>query len=312
MDAAGESMNNLYNQLQHLRDQYNIAWDILEQDYLLSWMLAGIADTSLKEHLIFKGGTALRKCYFGNYRFSQDLDFTIAGTPLPDKELEKLMNSACKQAMVLRSLYGDRVQIVCQKYKQKRPHPFEQKAFVIMAQFPWQRDFCTRIMVDITTQESLLLAPEKLAIIHNDYDEVISDDLYVYRLEEIMAEKIRAIVQYSIKFHERGWGRSRARDYYDLWRIYHQYSEKINANMLPELVIKKCSAKQVSFNGPDELFTSNLIEDLEEAWIKWLDPFVPDLPSHKTVLRELRTFLSETWPRDMALSTSKKINQIEL
>jgi predicted nucleotidyltransferase component of viral defense system len=26
--------------------------------------------------LIFKGGTCLRKCYFPNYRFSEDLDFT--------------------------------------------------------------------------------------------------------------------------------------------------------------------------------------------------------------------------------------------
>ena len=31
---------------------------------------------SLKENLIFKGGTALKKCYFGNYRFSEDLDLT--------------------------------------------------------------------------------------------------------------------------------------------------------------------------------------------------------------------------------------------
>ena len=30
----------------------------------------------LKETMIFKGGTALKKCYFGDYRFSQDLDFS--------------------------------------------------------------------------------------------------------------------------------------------------------------------------------------------------------------------------------------------
>lgn len=31
---------------------------------------------SLRETLVFKGGTALRKCDFGDYRFSEDLDFS--------------------------------------------------------------------------------------------------------------------------------------------------------------------------------------------------------------------------------------------
>jgi predicted nucleotidyltransferase component of viral defense system len=32
----------------------------------------------LDEDLIFKGGTALKRCYFHDYRFSEDLDFTLA------------------------------------------------------------------------------------------------------------------------------------------------------------------------------------------------------------------------------------------
>lgn len=30
-----------------------------------------------QEKWIFKGGTCLKKCFFDNYRFSEDLDFTI-------------------------------------------------------------------------------------------------------------------------------------------------------------------------------------------------------------------------------------------
>jgi hypothetical protein len=26
---------------------------------------------------VFKGGTALKRCYFGDYRFSEDLDFSL-------------------------------------------------------------------------------------------------------------------------------------------------------------------------------------------------------------------------------------------
>jgi len=39
---------------------------------------------------IFKGGTCLRKCYFKDYRFSEDLDFTIKNT-LSVNELKSIL-----------------------------------------------------------------------------------------------------------------------------------------------------------------------------------------------------------------------------
>ena len=56
---------------------------MLERDHLLSWVLAGISQISeLRQTLVFKVGTALKKCYFGDYRFSEDLDFScLADVP---------------------------------------------------------------------------------------------------------------------------------------------------------------------------------------------------------------------------------------
>ena len=51
---------------------------VQDLDYGLGWLLAGLfAQTAAAPHLVFKGGTCLRKCYFANYRFSEDLDFTL-------------------------------------------------------------------------------------------------------------------------------------------------------------------------------------------------------------------------------------------
>ncbi len=51
---------------------------IVEKDYVLGWMLAGIyAHDELRESWVFKGGTCLKKCFFETYRFSEDLDFTL-------------------------------------------------------------------------------------------------------------------------------------------------------------------------------------------------------------------------------------------
>ena len=50
---------------------------VLERDYCLAWLLSSLAGSDLRSKLAFKGGTALKRCYFGDYRFSEDLDFTL-------------------------------------------------------------------------------------------------------------------------------------------------------------------------------------------------------------------------------------------
>ena len=51
--------------------------EVVEKDYVIGWVLWGIgADPDLTDWWAFKGGTCLKKCYLGDYRFSEDLDFT--------------------------------------------------------------------------------------------------------------------------------------------------------------------------------------------------------------------------------------------
>jgi len=41
---------------------------VLERDYGLAWFLVGLSRSPLRDRLAFKGGTALKKCYFEDYR----------------------------------------------------------------------------------------------------------------------------------------------------------------------------------------------------------------------------------------------------
>lgn len=62
----------------------------VEKDYVLSWILFGISQNSLlAESLVFKGGTVLKKVYFPDYRFSEDLDFTLLNEKISNEELLK-------------------------------------------------------------------------------------------------------------------------------------------------------------------------------------------------------------------------------
>jgi predicted nucleotidyltransferase component of viral defense system len=67
-------------------------------------------------------------------------------------------------------------------------------------------------MVEVTMREAVLMKPIRKAVL-SEYGEIFEGAVNVYPLEEIIAEKIRAILQFAKKVHERGWARSRVRDY---------------------------------------------------------------------------------------------------
>ena len=60
----------------------------IEKDYVLTWVLYGISENEvLKNVLAFKGGTVLKKAYFHDYRFSEDLDFTLLDESLTNDQV---------------------------------------------------------------------------------------------------------------------------------------------------------------------------------------------------------------------------------
>ena len=307
-------LKSLRARLEAMRKETGMAWEILEQDYALSWMLIGIAAVPrLKSTLIFKGGTALKKCFFGSYRFSQDLDFSVRGDGehLLGDELFELLQNACTYASEQLKKQNTFLQFRCQRYKERLPHPENQEAFTVYVQFPWHSNqLTTRIMVEVTTRERVLLEPLSRKIIHR-YEEINEDiTIQTYPLEEIVAEKVRAILQYAKKLHERGWGRSRARDYYDLWRIFNEYTSQLNVKILPELIDKKCEVKGVAFGSLDDLFSPTLMVDLDKAWQQWLEPIVPNLPSKEQIVTELREMLSKTL--DLSITGNRSKHSLHL
>lgn len=65
-------------EIREMAREFQLDPNIVEKDYTLGWLLAGLAaHPSLSDQWIFKGGTCLKKCYFETYRFSEDLDLTL-------------------------------------------------------------------------------------------------------------------------------------------------------------------------------------------------------------------------------------------
>ena len=280
-------MRPLYTRLQEERQRLGIPWEVLERDYLLSWVLAGIGHVpALNQTLVFKGGTALKKCYFGDYRFSEDLDFSGLDSIPRGDTMERLVREACVAAARLLDEYAP-VEVVCERYAEGEPHPGGQEAFTIRARLPWHSRLHTRVMVEVTVDEPILWPVENRRVIH-EYDEPLEAEIQVYSLEEVVAEKLRAILQHSATLSRRGWSRSRARDYYDIWRVLGTYKDRMNLAGFDSLLRRKCAVRDVGFQGLEDFFPDPMMAYVAGTWDQFLGPLVPGLPPFETVIEELR------------------------
>ena len=281
------SMRPLRNRLQEAWQQLGLPSYVIERDYLLSWVLAGIgAVPELKETLVFKGGTSLKKCYFGDYRFSEDLDFSaLEGVPTGDA-MEKLMGRVCEAARKMLDDYAE-VEFLCQRYMENNPHPGGQEAFLIRARLPWHPSPDIPVKVEITVDELIAWPVERRSVMH-DYGEPLDVELQIYSPAEVVAEKLRAIRQQLKLLEQRGWIRNRARDYYDLWRVLGDFGDSVDRVNFIGRLHDKCKLRNVDFEGPDDFFDSRVVDDVKQGWESSLAALVPNLPAFDTVMGELQ------------------------
>lgn len=265
---------------------------VLEKDYALSYLLAGISETpALQDNLILKGGTALRKCYFNDYRFSEDLDFSLR----PDRTLTKVdvaVQHAVGRMEQLLLQHGPFAASV-ERLILRDPHPGNQEAFTVRVRFPTQSDALCRLKIEITRDELIVLPPTSRPLLHS-YPEELTVSLWCYPLKEIVAEKLRALLQSHARLQSRGWGAARVcRDYYDLWQILRL--NEMGREGLPSLVLQKCQHRGVDFTAPDAFFAPELRDLAHAEWDRLLRPFVPHCPTAQQVLDELPPLVFNLW-----------------
>lgn len=177
---------------------------VLERDYCLAWLLVGISRTSLRELLAFQGGTALKRCYFGDYRFSEDLDFTLAADTSFDvirREFE-LAFAEIRRESGLAIVFP----------QQDQPSHRNSHTFFLGYEGPLPATVRPKqIKVDITIKEDVVFALEQRKILraYAEYEDLPEDaEVSVYALGEIAAEKVVALLD---------GARNEPRDLYDIW-----------------------------------------------------------------------------------------------
>jgi len=182
---------------------------VLERDYCLSWFLAGLSQSPGRDRLIFKGGTALKKCYFPDYRFSEDLDFTLV-EEVPFETIRKDLDLAFEKT------YQDSGVLLRYARSDRQPH-VNSHTFYLSYEGPLGNlPSSKEVKTDITIKEKVVFPIEERPVLqaYVEYEDIPGNAIIeVYSLKEIAAEKVIAVCDRA---------RNEPRDLYDLWYLCEQ------------------------------------------------------------------------------------------
>lgn len=271
-----------------------VPYETVLKDYAIGHVLSALAsEKSLAGTLVMKGGTALRKLFFANYRFSEDLDFTARDAPRGD-DLEAALRSVVWRARERMEAHGafattlDRVVL-------KEEHPGAQEAFVIRIRFPWQREPLCVLKAEITTDEPILIATDARSVLHG-YEEDLPGLLLCYSLEEIVCEKLRALLQNEERRKRRAWIRPRCRDFYDLWTLLAAPPPGFDASAVRRSLPAKCEVRAVSFRSWEDFLPEHLVALVVDAWEGDLGGLVPVVPEAAATVTLTETLSAKPTP----------------
>jgi uncharacterized protein len=252
--------------------------DVLERDYCLAWLLNALAESDLRPVLAFKGGTALKRCYFADYRFSEDLDFTLReALSFEDirARLERVYTAAQEQSGIVFTFdrQDSRVRINTHTFYLRYTGPL-----------PANND----VKVDITIEEVLSFPLEARPVLRGypEFDDLPEGrPILAYSLNEIAAEKTLALTDPA---------RNEPRDLYDLW--YLTENGEVQLDHIIPAICQKLEFREKPCDGLQSRLARKEAR-LRTLWNTRLAYQMAALPPFEQVFREMRrTFRQANLP----------------
>ena len=283
----------LKKEIESIAEAQSVLKSTIDKDWVLGHFIDGIYSIpELKEVLIFKGGTCLRKCYFPNYRFSEDLDFTStdATFELTEKMLNQVVQVITNNTEIplhieeLRTLkHNDKLT----GYKAiikfwGADHPRNQAP-------PLPERWTTSIKIEIILYE-LMVFPTETTQVHHPYSDQLSQnplEIPCYAIEEVLSEKFRALIQRSY---------TAPRDFYDIWYLANHVKE-INWQKVKLAFFEKMKYKGIEFKTIEQMINVDNDKLLKAAWQNSLGHQISKvlLPDYEMVKKDLVELLNKVF-----------------
>lgn len=231
-------------ELRKLAGKHKIYLGTLEKDYAITNLLSIIARFPKLNSMVFKGGTAVKKIYFEPFRFSEDLDFTCS-----EDVSEGFANFIEGEMKTLDVKFTE----IAEKEGKEESFRFKAKYF----QF---NGVTGSVRFDLSLRDDVLTDPITRLVLHF-YDNLPNTfEIPTMSLEEIMAEKIRAIIY-----------TKHPRHLHDVL-----YLNKQNVSLNPDMVRTKIKTVYDDEFDLDKFRDS--IAEMKKNWQRDLRPLLPSDP----------------------------------
>jgi hypothetical protein len=255
--------NRLFRQTSGIR----IADTVLERDYCISWFLSGLSAAPLGAKIAFKGGTSIKKCYVLDYRFSEDLDFTL----LQEISFEELLTELEPVFDYVKKNSGIEMSFAREDSTSHK----NSYTFYLFYNGPLPKIKPKEIKVDVTIKEELVDYLKLNRIL--SYDEYLDvpreTEVRCYSPDEIAAEKITALFDKA---------RNEARDLYDIW--YLLSNGMIDLDGLNNKVQRKLKFRGKSLDSVKGEFEEKE-NRLKKLWKLRLSHQISNLPEFDEIYR---------------------------
>lgn len=227
---------------------------------------------------MFKGGTVLKKIYFEDYRFSEDLDFTllhndtsIGGTQATNEQIfewfKETFGYILEEANIPLAIIDN------------NEHVDGGINFYISYVGPLGgQGNNKKVKVDISRNEKLEFKPVLKTVLLG-YSDLKEHKLLCYPLEEVLVEKMRTVMQ-----------RMQARDFYDIWYLLVQHG--MDVNLYLQEFANKCESKKLNpFDFSKKLAIR--LPQYKGRWESSMNEQIHDLPDFDKVEREVLRYLKK-------------------
>jgi len=245
----------------------------IEKDYVLSWVLFAISkNKTLNNALVFKGGTVLKKAYFEDYRFSEDLDFTLIDESVTNEQIKTEFNNLfdfIKEEANIDLRIDDKKWTI---------HETGSPQFYIDYVASLQGNMGSRdLKIDVTRGEILETEIEHKNIYRNYSDLEEDFKLQCYSLAEVLIEKMTALM-----------GRTEPRDLYDFW-----YLTEVERLDVAEHIIPFNNKAKHKKQDPKKFMEKVLGKEaaFKRDWDKKLASQIHDLPQYDIIFRGAKRHL---------------------
>jgi predicted nucleotidyltransferase component of viral defense system len=263
--------------------EWRLRPEVVEKDYVLGWLLAGLATLPARAHWIFKGGTCIKKCFFETYRFSEDLDFSLLPeAPYAEEELRAGLVALVRTTHEISGItFPEDLVVARPRQNRQGQRTYECRiAYRGPLAFPGEP---RRVLFDLTQHEVVLDEPDERGILH-PYPDFLPEGATVrtYAFDELLGEKTRALFE-----------RTRPRDLYDVVYLLENQPESFHLGEVRELFVEKCRGKNLAPPSVAELLAVvREAEELRSEWVNMLGHQLPSLPNLDSLLLRLGDLLA--------------------